>query len=78
MTIAPEKISERRRGGGPGAEPPASQRWRMFGFIALCVGLIFAIPVVWLSAVVAYRWMQYGRRAIMDHPGTEVPMIKPG
>lgn len=30
------------------------------GVIALCVGLIFAYPIVWLAALVAYRWMQYG------------------
>lgn len=48
------------------------------GLLALCVGVVFAIPVVWLSTTVAYRWMQYGRRAIMDYPGTEVPMIKQG
>lgn len=34
------------------------------GVIALVVGLIFAIPVAWLSTMVAYRWMQYGRAAL--------------
>jgi uncharacterized membrane protein len=45
------------------------------GFIACGVGLIFAIPVVWLTSMVAYRWMQYGHRAAMDHPGTLTPLL---
>lgn len=45
------------------------------GVIALCVGLIFAIPVSWLMWIVAYRWMQYGHRAAMDHPGSQTPML---
>jgi hypothetical protein len=36
------------------------------GMIALFVGLIFAYPIVWLAAIVAYRWMQYGPKAAMD------------
>lgn len=47
------------------------------GIIALCVGLIFAIPVAFLSWVVAYRWLQYGHRAAEDHPGTQTPMLSP-
>ncbi len=45
------------------------------GCLALCVGTLFALPVVWLSAIVAYRWLQYGPRAAMDHPGTTTPML---
>ena len=45
------------------------------GALALLVGLIFAYPVVWLSWVVAYRWMQYGGRAVEDHPGTTTPLL---
>lgn len=45
------------------------------GMIACFVGLIFAIPVAWLSNIVAYRWMQYGHRAAMDQPGTQSPML---
>ncbi|MDP3850796.1 MAG: GYF domain-containing protein [Luteolibacter sp.] len=45
------------------------------GVIALVVGLIFAYPVVLLSWMVAYRWMQYGSRATMDHPGTTIPVL---
>jgi hypothetical protein len=30
------------------------------GVLALCVGVVFAYPIVWLAGVVAYRWMQYG------------------
>lgn len=48
------------------------------GAVALCVGLIFAIPVTWLTWIVAYRWMQYGYRAAMDHPGTQTPMLAGG
>jgi len=45
------------------------------GFIALLVGAIFAVPLVWLAETVAYRWMQYGHQAAMDHPGTLTPML---
>jgi uncharacterized membrane protein len=45
------------------------------GLLALVVGLIFAYPVIWLSWIVAFRWMQYGRRAVEDHPGTTTPLI---
>lgn len=45
------------------------------GLLALVVGLIFAYPVVWLSWMVAFRWMQYGRRAVEDHPGTTTPLL---
>jgi uncharacterized membrane protein len=45
------------------------------GCLALVVGLIFAYPVIGLSWMVAYRWMQYGHRAAMDQPGTQTPML---
>jgi hypothetical protein len=45
------------------------------GCLALCLGLFFAMPVMWLSWIVAYRWMQYGHRAALDHPGTQTPML---
>lgn len=45
------------------------------GFLALCVGVFVAMPIVWLAAMVAFRWMQYGHRAAMDHPGTQTPML---
>lgn len=45
------------------------------GALACCVGLIFALPVARLSMVVAYRWMQYGHRAALDHLGTQTPML---
>jgi hypothetical protein len=45
------------------------------GLLALVVGLIFAYPVVWLSWMVAFRWMQYGSRAAGDHPGTTTPLL---
>jgi uncharacterized membrane protein len=44
------------------------------GMLACGLGLIFAAPVVWLSYLVAYRWMQYGSRVTMDHPGTTTPL----
>ncbi|MES2995554.1 MAG: GYF domain-containing protein [Verrucomicrobiota bacterium] len=44
--------------------------------VLLCfVGLLFAIPVVWLLGILAYRWMQYGHRAALDHPGTRRPQL---
>lgn len=45
------------------------------GMLACGVGLIFAGPVVWLMYLVAYRWMQYGSRATLDHPGTTTPLL---
>lgn len=48
------------------------------GLLALVVGLIFAYPVIWLSWIVAYRWMQYGRRVVEDHPGTQTPVLSGG
>ena len=45
------------------------------GVLALVVGLIFAYPLVLMSWVVAYRWMQYGHRAAMDEPGTQTPVL---
>ncbi|MGH8108369.1 MAG: DUF4339 domain-containing protein [Arenimonas sp.] len=45
------------------------------GFLLCCVGLFFTMPLVWMSGMVAYRWMQYGERAAQDHPGTETPML---
>jgi hypothetical protein len=45
------------------------------GAIPCGLGLIFLGPVVWLTGIVAYRWLQYGDRAAKDHPGTETPML---
>ena len=45
------------------------------GLIALCVGVIFAAPIAWLAVPLAYRWMQYGNRALLDHPGTQLPLL---
>ena len=36
------------------------------GLIALVVGLVFAYPVAGLAWVLGYRWMQLGRRAVVD------------
>ena len=36
------------------------------GAIALCIGMIFAIPIVWLASLTAYRWLQYGPIATQD------------
>jgi uncharacterized membrane protein len=45
------------------------------GMLACGIGLIFAAPVAWLSYLVAYRWMQYGHRVTLDHPGTTTPLL---
>jgi hypothetical protein len=45
------------------------------GILALCIGILFAMPVIWLTGVVAYRWLQYGHRAALDHHGTQTPML---
>lgn len=45
------------------------------GLLALCVGVLVAIPIIMLMSSVAYRWMQYGHRAALDHNGTTVPML---
>ena len=45
------------------------------GVLAIFLGLIVALPVVWLSLAVAYRWMQYGYVAALDLPGTQTPML---
>ncbi len=45
------------------------------GFLALLVGLIVAIPIGWLTWMVAYRWMQYGYVAALDQPGTKTPLL---
>jgi len=45
------------------------------GLLALCVGVFIAAPVCSIAFVVAYRWLQYGHRAVLDHPGTEKPML---
>ena len=45
------------------------------GILAFCVGIFFVIPVIFLSSVVAYRWMQYGRMVTIDKPGTTIPML---
>jgi hypothetical protein len=45
------------------------------GLLALLVGLVIAIPIFWLTWVVAYRWMQYGYVAVLDQPGTQTPVL---
>lgn len=45
------------------------------GFLALLIGLIVAVPVVWLTWMVAFRWMQYGYRSVLDQPGSSTPML---
>lgn len=45
------------------------------GCLAFIVGILFAYPMMWLSWIVAYRWMQYGGRAILDDPATGQPML---
>lgn len=45
------------------------------GCIAMLVGMLFAFPMIWLMWIVAYRWMQYGGRAVMDDPMTQQPLL---
>lgn len=45
------------------------------GCIALIVGLLFAFPMMMLMWTVAYRWMQYGGRAVLDDPMTGEPLL---
>jgi hypothetical protein len=48
----------------------------ILGVIALLVGLVFAIPVMMLSIPIAFRFLQYGNVALLDHQGTETPMLQ--
>lgn len=45
------------------------------GILAFCIGIFFAMPVMWLTGIVAYRWLQYGHRSALDHHGTQTPML---
>lgn len=45
------------------------------GCIALIVGMLFAYPMIWLMWIVAYRWLQYGGRAVLDDPMTQKPLL---
>lgn len=36
------------------------------GALALCVGLIFTTPLVWLINLVAYRWLRHGHAVLQD------------
>lgn len=47
----------------------------MVGFFALCVGMFFTVPLVWVIMIVAYRWLQYGHRAVQDVPGSKQPVL---
>jgi uncharacterized membrane protein len=43
------------------------------GALACCIGLFFAMPMIWLATAVAYRWMQKGRIA-----ATQSGTVSPG
>lgn len=45
------------------------------GCLALIVGLLFAYPMIAVMWVVAYRWMQFGGRAVLDDPSTGQPLL---
>jgi hypothetical protein len=45
------------------------------GLLAMCIGIAFTFPVAWIAWIVAYRWLQYGHRAALDHHGTKTPML---
>ncbi|MGH8050175.1 MAG: hypothetical protein ACREPB_05895, partial [Arenimonas sp.] len=47
----------------------------IIGMIPCGLGLFIVGPVLWLAALLAYRWMQYGPDAAKDHPGTQTPML---
>jgi uncharacterized membrane protein len=36
------------------------------GMIALCVGLLFTVPLTWLAWLLGYRWLQRGPAALRD------------
>ena len=36
------------------------------GILAFCVGVIFAVPLIWLASLVAYRWLKYGPTGMQD------------
>jgi uncharacterized membrane protein len=39
------------------------------------LAIFFIGPMLWLITLIAYRWMQYGRLAVADHPGTQEPVL---
>ncbi len=45
------------------------------GCLALILGLLFAYPMILIMFLVAYRWMQYGGRAVLDDPMTGQPLL---
>lgn len=45
------------------------------GCFAFLVGLLFAYPMIFLMWIVAYRWLQYGGRAILDDPASGQPQL---
>lgn len=45
------------------------------GCLAMLVGLLFAYPMMWLLWIVAYRWLQYGGRAVLDDPASGQPLL---
>ncbi len=45
------------------------------GCFTILVGLLFAFPMMFLAWTVAYRWMQFGGRAVMDEPMTQKPLL---
>ncbi|WP_411845810.1 DUF4339 domain-containing protein [Roseibacillus persicicus] len=36
------------------------------GAVALCVGLLFTVPLTWLAWLLAYRWLQHGPPALQS------------
>ncbi len=45
------------------------------GCLAFIVGLLFAYPMTIVMWLVAYRWMQYGGRVVLDDPMTQQPLL---
>jgi hypothetical protein len=45
------------------------------GCLAFIVGILFAYPMTVVMWIVAYRWMQYGGRTVLDDPMTQQPLL---
>ena len=60
------------------ASPTQNNKWAVIGLaillflinlggaLALCVGLIFTVPLTWLAWLISYRWLQHGPEALND------------
>lgn len=44
------------------------------GLLALCLGLLFTVPLTWLAWLLAYRWLKHGPSALEDRGHLRVGM----